>query len=296
MSGLFNPQAFGVPPNDPLNGPYGPFQRYAMQGTYLNFPRSLPGKLFFSLGTQNFVCSASPINRSTIATAGHCLSSGNGTFATNVLFCPSYTQAGVNPARGCWSVVQIWTTGPWHVNGDPDYDYACRVTHTVGTIIANKMGNVTGWAGRAWNWVDVPEMTFGYPQAAPFNGTIIQQTASVDWYNVDFTPGAQVSKVIGSDLTGGSSGGPWYLSWRHPSAEVADTDGFSSTDPVNTSGPHINGVNSHKRCRTHCGSPPSAVAGVFWQEMTSPPFRLDPADGNDSEDIFALCFAHVNNN
>jgi hypothetical protein len=168
---------------------------------------------------------------------------------------------------------------------------------TSGTIIANKIGNVTGWAGRAWNWVDVPEMTFGYPAGAPFDGTIIQQTASVDWYNVDFTAGNQVSKVIGSDLTGGSSGGGWFLSWRAPGAEVADTDNNTATDPVfaGNAGPYINGVNSHKRCAGNCMSPPNATTGIFWQEMTSPPFRSDVNDNQDSEDIFALCQAHVNN-
>jgi hypothetical protein len=184
----------------------------------------------------------------------------------------------------------------WHTGGDPDYDYACGVTALTGTVHANKLGNITGWVGRAWNWVDVPEITTGYPQAAPFVGNTLQMTASVDWYNVDFTGGGQVSKVIGSDLTGGSSGGGWFLSWRHPTLDIADTDGSGATDPANNSGPHINGVNSHKRCSVHCGSPPSATQGVFWQEMTSPPFRLDAADNADSEDVFAVCFANAANN
>ena len=296
MSGVGNPQAFGVPPTNPLNGPYGPFQRWTMQGTYLPWPRAIHGKFFFSFGASNFVCSASVIGRSTIATAGHCISNGNGTTATNMMFCPSYNQGGVNPQRGCWAVVGQWTTSAWHNNADPDYDYACGIMHTSGTVIANKIGNVTGWAGRAWNWNDVPVITFGYPQGAPFAGNIIQQTASVEWYNVDFTAGNQVSKVIGSDLTGGSSGGGWFLSWRAPGAEVVDTDNNQGTDPAGgNNGPYITGVNSHKRCSVHCGSPPSATQGIFWQEMTSPPFRSD-AGPADSEEVFALCLAHANNN
>jgi hypothetical protein len=265
-----------------------------MQGSYVQWPRSIHGKLFFSFGASNFVCSASVIGRSTIATAGHCVSNGAGTFATNVLFCPSYNQGGPNTSRGCWATVSLTTSGAWHSSGDPDFDYACGVTAVTGTVIANKIGNITGWAGRGWNWVDVPVITFGYPQAAPFGGTIIQQTASVEWYNVDFTAGTQVSKVIGSDLTGGASGGGWFLSWRHPSVEVADSDGNNGTDPAGgNNGPFINGVNSHKRCSVHCGSPPNATQGVFWQEMTSPPFRNDGT--GDSEDVFAVCLAHVNN-
>jgi hypothetical protein len=289
------PQAFGVPPSNPQTGPYGPFQRWSMQGAYLFWPRSVHGKLFFSFGTSNFVCSATVIGLSTIATAGHCVSNGAGVFASNFLFCPSYNQGGVNPSRGCWAWALAVTSGAWHGSGDPDHDYACIVTPLTGTVIANKIGNVTGTAGRAWNWVDVPEITFGYPQAAPFGGTIIQQTASVDWYNVDFVAGGQVSKVIGSDLTGGSSGGGWFLSWRHPNAEVVDTDGNGGTDPAGAqNGPFINGVNSHKRCAVNCSSPPTPTTGIFWQEMTSPPFLSTPAI-DESEDIFAACLGHANN-
>jgi V8-like Glu-specific endopeptidase len=291
------PQAFGTAPTNPLSGPYGPFQRWTMQGSYTPFPRSAHGKLFFTLNGGNFVCSGTVAGRSTVITAGHCVSSGSATWATNVLFCPSYYELGQFPGRGCWSGVSMVTSNQWHNSGDPDYDYACIVTATTGNVVANKIGNVTGWVGRAWNWNDVPEVTFGYPAAAPFPGNIIQQTVSVDWYDVDFTAGGPASKVIGSDLTGGSSGGGWFLSWRAPGGEVVDTDGNSATDPANTSGPHINGVNSHKRCTGgSCASPPTATAGVFWQEMTSPRFRLSDTDNNDSEDVFAICLANANNN
>jgi hypothetical protein len=292
------PLALGTAPTNPLSGPYGPFQRFTMHGSYNPYPRAIHGKLFFTLGGSNYVCSGSVIGRSTIATAGHCVSSGSGTWATNVLFCPSYYEGGAFPGRGCWSGVTMVTSFQWFNSGDPDYDYACIVTATTGTVVANKIGNVTGWAGRAWNWNDVPEMTFGYPAAAPFPGNSIQQTASVDWYNVDFTAGGPASKVIGSDLTGGSSGGGWFLSWRAPGGEVVDTDSNTGTDPAGgNNGPYINGVNSHKRCAGgSCASPPTAVAGVFWQEMTSPRFRLSDTDNNDSEDVFAICLANANNN
>ncbi|MEZ5283925.1 MAG: hypothetical protein R2712_03765 [Vicinamibacterales bacterium] len=292
------PMAFGSAPSNPLNGPYGPFQRWSMQGSYTPYPRSIHGKLFFTLNGLNYVCSGTVIGRSTVATAGHCVSDGSGHFATNFLFCPSYYSGGQFPGRGCWGWSSVTTTTNWHTSNDPDYDYACIVTANTGTQVNNKIGNMTGWAGRAWNWNNVPEMAFGYPQAAPFTGTSIQQVASVDWYDWDFTPGGPASKVIGSDLTGGSSGGGWFLSWRAPGGEIADTDGSNSTDPAGANnGPYINGVNSHKRCTGGtCMSPPTAAAGVFWQEMTSPRFRLSADDNADSEDIFGRCLAHVNNN
>lgn len=301
-----SPQAWGTAPTDPLNGPYGPFQRWTMEGQYPQGYRGIHGKLFFSMGGGNYVCSATVIGRSTIATASHCVHQGQGgSFGSAWLFCPSYYNGGTGgagipyPTRGCWSWSQAQVTAPWVSSSDPDYDYACIVLATTGTVVADKIGNVTGWSGRAFNWSGVPEMIFGYPAAAPFTGQIIQQVATTDWYDWDPVAGGQASKIVGSDMTGGSSGGGWFLGWRAPGAEFPDTDGNSATDP-GTAGPFINGVNSHKRCAGgSCVSPPTATAGVFWQEMSSPPFRSgSTTDTWESEDVFNLgtCLAHANNN
>jgi V8-like Glu-specific endopeptidase len=283
----------GTKPTNPRTGPYGPFQRWREASPITSYPKSTIGKLFFTLNGQNFVCSASVIGRSTLITAGHCNSDGTVTFATNRLFCPSFNGV-ADATRGCWSVVSSAVSFPWHNAGNPDYDYSCLVTATTGTKLANKIGNVTGTLGRAWNFgSSQAERTFGYPQAAPFNGGTLQTTASTEWYTHDFVAGGQISKIIGSDLTGGSSGGPWILGWTGGLAETADTDASGETDPGSN---WVNGVNSHKRCLVNCNTPPTTTNGVFWQEMTSPPFRNTTADNNESEDVIALCLAHANNN
>jgi len=283
-TGLGQPQ-HGTKPTNPRNGPYGPFQRWSEHDPITAFPKSTIGKLFFTLpGVGNFVCSASVINRNTVITAGHCNSNGAGTFATNRLFCPSWKD-GQNPGRGCWTVTNSKTSNGWHTASDPDRDYACLIMSTRGTVVANSIGNVTGWLGRAWNFsANQAERTFGYPQASPFNGNRLITTASTEWYTQDFTAGGQVSKIIGSDLTGGSSGGPWILGWA--GAEFADTDASSATDPGSN---WVNGVNSHKRCSINCNTPPTTTSGVFWQEMTSPPF-MNTAAADESEDVLQVCF------
>ena len=48
-------------------------------------------------------------------------------------------------------------------------------------------------------------------------------------------------------------------------------------------------MNSHKRCSVNCNTPPTTTTGVFWQEMTSPPFR-NTAATDESEDILQVCF------
>ena len=283
----------GDKPVNPKYGPYGPFQRWREAKPITDYPKSTIGKLFFTLNGSNYVCSASVINRSTLITAGHCNSDGKGHFATNRLFCPSW-QNGVYPSIGCWSVVTSVISSRWHYSSDPDYDYSCLITAVGGTKVWNKIGNVTGWLGRAWNWGPSQAVrTFGYPQAAPFNGGTLQTTASTEWYTQDFVAGGQVSKIIGSDLTGGSSGGPWILGWTSKLGEIADTDARGVTDPGYN---WVNGVNSHKRCVTNCNTPPTTTSGVFWQEMTSPPFRNTTADGGESEDVIAYCLKNINNN
>jgi hypothetical protein len=111
---------------------------------------------------------------------------------------------------------------------------------------------------------------------------------STEWYQINMVSETvnQNSKYIGSDLTGGSSGGPWWIGHTHSGPEIGDTDGSNVTDP-GPSGPFINGVNSHKRC-TSAG----CVTGLFTQEMGSPQFRNTTGDPQESEDVFAQCFAN----
>jgi hypothetical protein len=289
-----SPQSFGTVPTDPLNGPYPPFQRWSMEGDYKTWPRSIHGKVFFILNQATFVCSATVIGRSTIATAGHCVSDGAGSFATNFVFCPSYITTGVNPLRGCWGGTYAVTSTQWHANGNLDYDYGCVVLDSTGTVWADKVGNVTGWASRSFNWPDTEEVTFGYASGPPFTGNIIIMRVGPEWYSIDSDgSGGQALKFVGDDMTG-HSGGAWILGWRHPNAEIGDTDGNPYTD-AGAANLALNGVNSTKRCRTSCLRPPTSSEGVFWQEVGSPPFLSTSAAG-ESEDILGTCLAHPNNN
>jgi V8-like Glu-specific endopeptidase len=284
------------PPSSPTDvGNYAPFQRWTWISNYLLYPISTIGKLFFTLGAGDFVCSASVVHRNTIATAGHCVADGNGNGASNFLFCPSYfrgTGSGSpHPSLGCWGGVLAFTSGNWFVNGAVDRDYACIVTSPSNSTTGSPVGNVTGWTGRAWNFPS-RQATFslGYPAAPPFPGYHIIAVVSTEWYEQDmYASDGQVSKYIGNDMTGGSSGGPWWLNMVHPNNafEYPDTDGSSLTDPAQGNCcPWINGVNSHKRCN-QAGCPPGSV---FTQEMGSPQFDNTAADGDESEDVFADCF------
>src|SRR4029453_2045217 len=54
------------------------------------YPYPVIGKLFFTIpGAGNYVCSAAVISYRLIATAGHCVASGNGDYYTNFSFVPA---------------------------------------------------------------------------------------------------------------------------------------------------------------------------------------------------------------
>lgn len=279
------------PPATPADfGNYAPFNRWTwQQANNTVYPISTVGKLFFTQRGVNFVCSASVIHRSTLATAGHCVHDGSNSVAgwsTNVLFCPSANP--VSNPRGCWPGGVMSTSFQWFSARNIDRDYGCIVTRTTGTTIANRVGNVTGWLGRAWNWpTRQATFAFGYPAGAPFTGNRLIAVASTEWYQLNRnTSESQLSKYIGNDMTGGSSGGPWWINHTHSGTEIADTDASQITDPGTGSAPWLNGVNSHKRC-TASGCP---VGTVFTQEMGSPQFRNTAGDINESEDVFTVCF------
>lgn len=285
-----------VPPASPVDfNNYAPFNRWSWDGDYKQYPMSTVGKLFFVQNGQNFVCSASVIATSTLATAGHCVHRGSGGSAgwsTNLLFCPSYNTGGVDPARGCWGARSMFTSAQWFNAANSDRDYGCIVTNLTGSVHANRVGNITGWLGRAINFPS-KQSTFawGYPAGAPFTGNRLITAVSTEWYQINMnTSEPQVSKYIGSDMTGGASGGPWWINManRLPSMEIPNTDGSNLTDPGQGGGvaPLLNGVNSHRRCAA-AGCP---AGSLFSQEMGSPQFLSTAADLNESEDIFAACF------
>ncbi len=161
-----------------------------MQGSYQVWPRSIHGKLFLTLDGKDRVCSATVIGRSVIATAAHCVSNGRGTWGTNFLFCPGYNQSGPLNGIGCWATRGVYAANAYHFRGDYDYDYACLITNPTGDERFSAIGDITGYSGLTYNWPSSQlTIAFGYPVAAPFNGDVIQQITSVEWYETDTTSG-----------------------------------------------------------------------------------------------------------
>ena len=166
------------------------------------------GKVFFTLNGRNYVCSGNSVsaaNASLVATAAHCVHSGKGKYATNWVFVPAY-QNGAAP-YGQWTATKLTAPTQWTKGGDITYDTAfVKVAPLNGKTLAQAVGA----SAVAFNQArGLAYDAFGYPAAAPFDGQTLQScsgTATPDPY------GQTQSQGIPCDMTGGSSGGPWFLS------------------------------------------------------------------------------------
>lgn len=192
------------------------------------------GKVLFAIGSDYFVCSASVVNdggvsnASVILTAGHCVFEygvGDG-YATNWIFVPDYDAAPApldrnrlfcaNTAYGCWVAERIIVSSNYATTpGFPvNFDYAfvrVGLGGKDGSTELDKLSTATGHGiqfSASSNTTDT--WLFGYPAAGPYNGTDLVYSRGPlgrDPYN-----GNQTYKVS-SNMTGGSSGGPWFVAF-----------------------------------------------------------------------------------
>jgi V8-like Glu-specific endopeptidase len=175
-----------------------------------SYPLSTVGKVFFtSAAGQNSVCSGTAIvssNQSVVDTAGHCLYWNSG-WVQNLIFCPLYDN-GVGP-YSCWAARDLEVPSDW-INRRPD-----DLHHDFGMAIVspNSYGSLTdvvGGAGWAYNQpVNRPFYAYGYPAASPFDGQTRQSCENRPGKAWQEWGGTVVS--IRCDMTGGSSGGPWFI-------------------------------------------------------------------------------------
>lgn len=166
------------------------------------------GKVFFTMGGVDYVCSANAVtaaNKNTIATAGHCTKDLNGgAYATNFVFAPAYNN-GAAP-YGLWSGRKILTTEGWASKGDINFDTSFVV---LSPLNRRNLSDVVGASGVTFNEDQGLSYTaYGYPASAPYNGKKLYAcggTATADvWGNTD-------SQGIPCTMNGGSSGGPWFV-------------------------------------------------------------------------------------
>ncbi|GAA2908297.1 peptidase [Streptosporangium fragile] len=165
------------------------------------------GRVFFTYQGRNSSCSASAVtseNESTVITAGHCVKMG-GSFHGNWVFVPGYAN-GERP-YGTWVATTLYTTPQWNNNEDINHDVASAV---VAPLNGRSLTDVVGGQGVSFNQPRRQQMhSFGYPAGSPYDGSKLVYCSGRTFD--DFL----MSRDIGLNctMTGGSSGGPWFLSF-----------------------------------------------------------------------------------
>ena len=195
------------------------------------------GKVFFTMGSSNYVCSGAAVDDqsrsgySLVLTAGHCLfDESTGNFATNWMFAPAYDTnpngCSVAP-HGCFTAVALVVHDGYASSGGFNSQ---AIKHDWGFAVVgagSKGGQLDGKVAEfpiAFNAANVVRTSFGYPASGKYDGRdlVFCSGPVITDRNYD-TWGLEC------DMTPGSSGGPWMR-------------GFSTSSKSGT----LNSVNSYK--------------------------------------------------
>jgi V8-like Glu-specific endopeptidase len=171
------------------------------------YPHRVIGKLFFTIpGSGNYVCSASIIAYRLIATAGHCVASGTGTWYSNFSFVPALRN-GTGP-WGSYGWAYATTTSAWFSGGGGVPNAADYAMIELADKNNQTIGSLLGWLG--WQTLSLSgnhAHLMGYPCNLDSCNQMHQVTAQA------FSNAANNTVTYGSNMRGGSSGGPWIMNF-----------------------------------------------------------------------------------
>ncbi|UQA98014.1 peptidase [Streptomyces halobius] len=165
------------------------------------------GRVFFTYQGRQASCSGNAVtseNKSTVITAGHCVKM-DGAWHKDWVFVPGYHDG--QAPYGKWAATTTLATPQWTASEDINFDVGAAV---VGPLDGKKLTDVVGGQGLAFNTGYRKEMyAFGYPAADPYDGS-----------KLIYCSGTTIKDPLLSDdhglscnMTGGSSGGPWFTSF-----------------------------------------------------------------------------------
>lgn len=191
----------------------------------------ITGKVFFTMAKQDYVCSGSLINDGKteidiVVTAAHCVwnnskNPSQSGFASNWAFYPNYLNTGkVGGILATFLFAPTQFTNQTSFNTTATLnDFAFAVIPPSEVSDGSKPNVKTDT-----NLLKTVGSAFGYPQASPYNGQFLYRS----WGEIseDSNNGKQTWRIP-SDMTGGASGGPWYMGY-------SDGNNLGSTVSVNS--------------------------------------------------------------
>ncbi|GAA0349776.1 trypsin-like serine peptidase [Streptomyces blastmyceticus] len=165
------------------------------------------GRVFFTFQGRTASCSGDAVtsqNGSTVLTAGHCVKY-QGAWHTNWVFAPGYHD-GQSP-YGTWTASKTMSTPQWVASEDMNYDVGAAV---VAPLNGQTLTRTVGAQGLQFNGAYNQSLyAFGFPAASPYDGTKLifcSGTSSKDFLLTH-------DHGLSCNMTGGSSGGPWFASF-----------------------------------------------------------------------------------
>ncbi|MFE6743006.1 trypsin-like serine peptidase [Streptomyces tubercidicus] len=165
------------------------------------------GRVFFTYQGRNASCSGDAVtsgNKSTVLTAGHCVKL-QGAWHTNWVFVPGYHDG--EAPYGKWPAAKTLATPQWTASEDINYDVGAAV---VAPLDGKKLTDVVGGQGLSFNsGYSKPMYAFGFPAAAPYDGSKLIYCSG----NTIKDPLFSQDHGLPCNMTGGSSGGPWFTTF-----------------------------------------------------------------------------------
>ncbi|MEU9110569.1 peptidase [Streptomyces sp. NPDC048483] len=166
------------------------------------------GRVFFTYQGRQASCSGDAVtsaNKSTVITAGHCVKL-EGAWHTNWVFVPGYHDG--QAPYGKWAADKTLSTPQWTKSEDINYDVGAAVVAPLG---GKKLTDVVGGQGLAFNSGYNKQMyAFGFPAAAPYDGSKLIYCSGTTIKD----PLLSNDHGLPCNMTGGSSGGPWFTSFN----------------------------------------------------------------------------------
>lgn len=165
------------------------------------------GRVFFTYQGRTAACSGDAVtsgNKSTVLTAGHCVKLG-GVWHTDWIFVPGYHDG--EAPYGKWAAAKTLSTPQWTASEDINYDVGAAV---VAPLDGKKLTDVVGGQGLSFNSGYSKAMyAFGFPAAAPYDGSKLIYCSGTTFKDPLFSG----DHGLACNMTGGSSGGPWFTSF-----------------------------------------------------------------------------------